>query len=237
MRGSGLYCFLLCSCLVSPGYAGDAADRARPSGRELDVDRVIVKMEDVRSSLVSLATEVVKTVPSDPGRPAETFRLFFRSPDRLRVEVGGARPRKAVINGDRLWVFHPDLEIVEQTALPDERARRRALYELSWGLTGPVQSLVRGMNRELKEDADGSLTVRLTPDSDEVSLDWIEARVDPATWLVREMRIKQPGLPLVRLEVADWDRETDLSESVFALEVPAGWDVFEELEPGPNPGL
>ena len=200
------------------------------------LDRVILEMERVREEIRDLAVTVERTIAAEPGRPERTAEidLLYRRPDRLRTEVKGADARVVVINGDRMWVYSPGLEVVEIYSLPGEEERERAIYESSWGLTSPIKVLVRGMNRTLTVLPDGSYRVDLVPDQKDSEIERIVAWIDPATWLITRMEIRQAGRPPTRLRVKDWRANRGVEESVFEFAPPPGADVFEPLQKGPT---
>jgi len=230
---------LLAASLLGPAAAA-ADDSADPRGRGRErghtVDGVLRALEEKREGISGLAARISRTEKKPDGSGnTEEITLFYRAPDRLRTEIGGARPRRVVINGDRMWFFHPTLEVVEQYDLPDEERRQQAMYEMSWGLTSPIMVLVRGMNRSLEELPSGRLLVNLVPDNDEIQLEEITARIDPARWEIEEMTIRRPGLPALHLAVVSWDPDTEPDEGLFSLDVPEGWDVFEAIEDSAPP--
>ncbi len=227
--------------LAGPGplgsrVLGQADPRAGVRERGYTVDTVIRRLEENREKIRGLQAQVTREfLPLAETGDREEIKVYYRAPDRLRTEIAGAKPRTVVINSDLMWIYHPRMEMVEQFRLPDENRRRQAMYEMSWGLTSPIMVLVRGMNRSLEELPSGLLLVHLTPDNPEISLERITALVDPESWLIRSLDIFQPGAAAVRIGVVSWNPETDLGEELFRLELPAGWDFFEEIGPDRAP--
>lgn len=215
---------------LGPRGLGQADPRAGARDRGYTADTVIRRLEDNREKIRGLEAQVTREfLPPAETENREEIKVYYRAPDRLRTEISGAKPRTVVINSELMWIYHPRMEMVEQFRLPDENRRLQAMYEMSWGLTSPIMVLVRGMNRSLEELPSGLLLVHLTPDNPEVGLERITALVDPETWLVRSMDIFSPGVPAVRIGVVSWNPETEPGEELFRLELPEGWDFFEEI--------
>lgn len=196
------------------------------------VNQVIREMELVRERIYDLVT-VVERVSRDNlsgQKVKKEIHISYKKPDKLKAEVKGARPRVVVINGSQMWVYSPDLEIVEEYTLKDEEQQMQVIYEMSWGLTSPIKSLVRGMNRSLTVLEDGSLLVELVPDQKDAQVIKIKVWVDPQTWLITEMYIFPSDQPPILLRVKEWQMNSGLEDSFFDFQVPEGADVFEPLK-------
>jgi len=210
--------------------AGPAS--ARDGDPSPSVNKVIREMEAVREKIKEL-TAVVERTTTDPASGKELkweIRLSYLRPDKLRSEIAGSARRVVVINGGKMWIYSPRLEMVEQYRLENQRQMEEALYRMSWGLTSPIKSLVRGMNRSVKSLPDGSLLVELVPDQKDSELKKILARVNPENWLITEMEIFPAGQSPIELKVKDWRLDPGLAESDFDFQPPPGTDIFEPLE-------
>ncbi|MCX6348184.1 MAG: outer-membrane lipoprotein carrier protein LolA [Candidatus Aureabacteria bacterium] len=227
MRYSSSTIIVLIGVFLFAANGMAAAKKPAPS-----IDRVILEMEKVREGIQDLTAVVEREIPGVAGRPASVAEIFvsYRNPDRLRTEVKGPDSRVVLINGDKMWVYSPGLEVVEIYALENEEARLRAIYQSSWGLTSPIKALVRGMNRTLTVLPDGSYRVDLVPDQKDAEIERIVAWVDPATWLITRMEIHQPGRPEIALAIKSWRSNQGVDDAVFDFRPPPGADVFEPLQ-------
>ncbi len=213
-------------------WACAAGGGLRPRPAPPSLDRVIYEMERVRRDIRDLVVHV-DVVTADPVLDREEttrLELKFKDPDKLVSRVMKPDGRLTVINGERMWVYSPDIEVVEKYDLADERKRTQVLYEMSWGLTSPIRMLVRGMNRELEVLADGSYLIILEPDQLDPDLERLEAVVDPESWLIERMRIFAPGRPPTLVKVTKWLANAGLDEEIFEFQIPEGAAVFEALE-------
>lgn len=227
-RSLGIIVFLLgAGVSAGPGLGGDSPSHPPPSA-----NKVIREMELVRENIHDLVAVVERVTinPADGKELKWEICLSYKSPDKLRSEIKGSAERVVVINGERMWIYSPRLELVEEYRLNDEKKRREALFQMSWGLTSPIKSLVRGMNRSVSSLEDGSLLVELVPDRKDAEIRKIIARVNPADWLITEMEIFPAGQPPIRLRVKEWRLNPGLAESDFDFRPPPGTDIFEPLE-------
>ncbi|MDP8215520.1 MAG: outer-membrane lipoprotein carrier protein LolA [Candidatus Euphemobacter frigidus] len=198
-----------------------------------EINRIIYEMEAVREKITDLVA-VVERVSREPGSGRETIaeiRLIYKKPDKLKLEVKDGR--EVLINGGRMWIYSPDLEIVETYNLKDDEQRNATLYEMSWGLTSPIKSLLRGTNRSASTLEDGTILVKVAPDQKDARIKEILAWVDPRTWLIKRMVVTRAGLPPVRLRIKEWRVNTGLLDSLFDFKLPKGADLFKPLN-GPG---
>ena len=194
-----------------------------------DINRVISNMEAVREEIDELVAVVERS--SGEGSPGgerhAKITLTYKKPDKLKSEIEGGR--EVLINGNRMWIYSPDLQVVEAYDLKDEDKRRATLYEMSWGLTSPIKALLRGSNRSAATLMDGTILVTVVPDQKDAQLKEIKAWVDPRTWLIKKMVVSRVGQPPMTLLVKKWLINSDLPDSIFEFKLPEGVDFFEPL--------
>ncbi len=219
--------YLYCSIILISGIWISTLYSAPASS--LDINRVIYEMEAVREEIDELVAVVERSVSDGSvGRERNVkITLTYKKPDKLKSEIEGGR--EVLINGDRMWIYSPDLQVVEAYDLKDEDKRRATLYEMSWGLTSPIKALLRGSNRSATELADGTILVTVVPDQKDAHLKEIQAWVDPRTWLIKKMVVSRVGQPAMILRVKEWLINSDLPDSTFEFKLPEGADLFEPL--------
>lgn len=200
------------------------AEKASP-----DINRIIYEMEKVREEINDLIAVVERIFPDDPSYKEKNIKitLTYKKPNQLRSEIEGGR--EVLINGDKMWIYSPDLQIVEAYELKDEDKIKAALYEMSWGLTSPIKALLRGSNRSAAELPDGKILVTVVPDQKDAQIKEVRAWVDPRTWLIDRMVITRIGQPPIELFVKEWQINTGLSDGIFDFKLPEGADLFEPL--------
>ncbi len=215
-----------------PAFSAGAGEVIRPVDRQPDIDRIIHQMERVRKDIEDLVAVIDHTASLRPGETETVtrFTLAYKSPDKLRNEIEGGR--EVLINGERMWVYSPDLKVVEEYHLRDEDTRRATIYEMSWGLTSPIRVLLRGTQRFSSRLEDGTHLVTVIPDQAETEIDRIRAWVSPESWLIERMEITPREGPRVELEIRGWQLNSGLPDSHFEFSLPEGAELFEPLETG-----
>lgn len=215
-----------------PAFSAGAGEVIRPVDRQPDIDRIIHQMERVRKDVEDLVAVIDHTAAGRPGAPETVTRmtLAYKSPDKLRNEVEGGR--EVLINGDRMWIYSPDLQVVEEYHLRDEGTRRATIYEMSWGLTSPIRVLLRGTQRFSTRLEDGTHLVTVIPDQAETEIDRIRAWIDPESWLIERMEISPRDRPPVELKIREWRINSGLTDSDFEFILPDGSELFEPIETG-----
>jgi outer membrane lipoprotein-sorting protein len=223
------YILVLITCAGPPSICSAPDDPT-------DIKRVIHEMEAVREGIDELVA-VVERSSGDGSAGEESnvkITLTYKKPDKLKSQIEGGR--EVLINGGRMWIYSPDLQVVEAYELKDEDQRRATLYEMSWGLTSPIKALLRGSNRSAVTLPDEMILVTVVPDQKDAQIKEIQALVDPRTWLISKMVISRVGQPPVTLLVKEWLINSDLPESIFDFKLPEGADLFEPLA-GPGEAL
>ncbi len=217
---------------LSPTVFASSGELIRPVQREPDINRIIHQMEQVRKDITDLVAVVDHTVvgQSEQRPPATRISLRFKSPDKLKTQVAGGR--EVLISGDRMWVYSPDIEVVEAYILRDEEQRQATIDQMSWGLTSPIRDLLRGTERSVRVLDDGNYLVTVIPDQAEAEIERVQAEVDPRTWLIRKMKISGLSGSPVELKISGWKINTGLSDSLFEFRLPEGAELFEPLESG-----
>ena len=198
------------------------------------VNKIIRKMELVREEIDDLTTVVERTTiePATGRKRTAEVSLSYKKPDKLRTEVEGKDSRRVIINGETMWVYSPDLKMVEVYELSTKEKRRVAIHQNSWGLLSPIKALVRGMNRSVTGWEGGELLIVLTPDQKDAEIEKIMVWVDPNNWLISRMKIFQPGRLTVTLTVKKWQVNTGLSQEIFDFRPSPEVDVFQPLQSG-----
>lgn len=218
--------------LLSPTVFASGGEMIRPAQREPDINRIILQMEQVRKNIEDLVAVVDHTFtgPSAQRPQATRISLMFKSPGKLKTQVTGGR--EVLISGDRMWIYSPDIEVVEAYILRDEEQRQATIDQMSWGLTSPIRDLLRGTGRSVLVQDDGSYLVTVIPDQAEAEIERVQAWVDPRTWLIRKMKISGMSGSPVELEISGWEINSGLPDSLFEFRLPEGAELFEPLETG-----
>ena len=204
-----------------------------------DASEDAVDLERLLNEMTSFRAEFEQTVVSRFGEILQesTGRMHLLRPGRLRWEVDEPYPQLVLSDGERVWVYDPDLEQVTVQPLADTVDGSPAVF-----LTGAVAEVDVHFSVQVDgadADADGKRFV-LTP-RDEAS--------PSSSSLFRNVALTFSSAgSLTSLDVVDHLDQTTrvvfvaaehnpvLESELFDFEVPQGVDVIGNVPANPAPG-
>jgi outer membrane lipoprotein carrier protein len=156
--------------------------------------------------------------------------FYLKKPGKLRWEYVTPTPQQIVSDGQRLWVYTPQLKQVNVSGAPE-------------ALAGPAGSFLQGLG-QLREhfqarflnpaqptDADGRVVLDLTPRTPGPLLARLVVAVDPRSWLVRKAVVYDELGNTVTVRFDEPRVNAGLADSLFTYVPPPGVTVV------PAPGL
>ena len=155
--------------------------------------------------------------------------LYLKKPGKLRWEYETPTPQEIVSDGDRLWVYTPELKQVNVAPAP------RAL-------AGPAGSFLHGLgqvrehfqprflNPAQPTDPDGLVVFDLTPMRREPLLARLIVAVDPESWLVRKAVLYDELGNSVTLRFLEVAVNPGLPDALFIFVPPPGVAVVPAPE-------
>ncbi len=156
--------------------------------------------------------------------------LYLKKPGKLRWEYATPTPQEIVSDGQRLWVYTPELKQVNVTDAPG-------------ALAGPAGSFLQGLgqvrehfqarflNPAQPTDPDGLVILDLAPKRPEPMLARLVLSVDPQSGLVRKAVVYDELGNTVTVRFLDVRVNPGLADSLFTFVPPPGVAVV------PTPGL
>jgi outer membrane lipoprotein carrier protein len=153
--------------------------------------------------------------------------LYLKKPGKLRWEYTTPTPQVVVSDGQRLWVYTPELKQVNVTDAPG-------------GLVGPAGSFLQGLgqvrehfqarflNPAQPADSDGLLVFDLTPKKPEPLLARLVLSVDTQSWLVRKAVIYDQLENTVTVRFLDVAVNPGLPDTLFGFTPPPGVAVIKQ---------
>lgn len=189
------------------------------------------QLAELLDGMTTLSVEFEQTVTNRFGDvlQAATGRMHLKRPMRLRWELDEPYPQLVVTNGERLWVYDPDLEQVTVQPLAEALTGSPAVF-----LTGTVADLRRNFTVVATEAPEaGGSRFELTP-------------VDPnAVYGELALTFAADG-SLVGIDIADHleqltrvaltahDASRVLEPDLFEFTVPTGVDVIGDVSRTPD---
>lgn len=151
-------------------------------------------------------------------------RVALSAPRQFRWEYEEPFPQLIVADGERVFIYDPDLEQVT--------VRRQSDEEQSSPLAALIEpgALERQFEIEFEQPRDGTEWVRLTPRGEETAFTVAELGLRDGELL--EMHMTDSLGQRTEILFSDWQRNPPFPTSTFRFVPPPGVDVVGAVEPG-----
>ena len=180
----------------------------------------------------ALSAEFEQTVTNRFGDvlQAATGRMHLKRPMRLRWELDEPYPQLVVTNGEKLWVYDPDLEQVTVQPLAEALSGSPAVF-----LTGTVADLQRNFTVVATEAPEaGGSRFELTP-VDPNAVYGELALTFAADGGLASIDIADHLEQLTRVTFTTRDLSPMLESALFEFTIPTGVDVIGDVSRPPEP--
>lgn len=206
--------FLALSLLLPFCLAAHAADPAR------------ARMEAFSKGLRSVTAQFSQTVTDANDRRSDESRgaLSLEAPRQFRWETQQPYQQTIVADGQRVWVYEPDLQQVSVRNQSSEEAHSPLTVLTDLSQLDSQFNAAEGGERE------GLVWLKLTSKAKEPEFEYAELGFDAAS-LVR-MRFRDQLGNTTEIRFSDWKRNPNLPAATFKFTPPAGVDVIGDLKPG-----
>ena len=189
-------------------------------------DPARARMEAFSKGLRSVTAQFAQTVTDANGRRGDESRgtLSLEAPRQFRWETKAPYQQTIVADGERVWIYEPDLQQVSVRNQSSEEAHSplTVLTDLSQ-LDSQFRSSEGG-------EREGLVWLKLTSKAKEPEFEYAELGFDAAS-LVR-MRFKDQLGNTTEIRFDDWKRNPSLPAATFKFTPPKGVDVIGDLKPG-----
>ena len=194
---------------------------AQGDGQVADVVRRVQARFDATLDFTANVEQKIEVV--NAGRALEAHgTVAFKRAGKMRWSLENDEPQVIVADGRTLWFYQPT-----------EKQVLKAPFRAAFRSSTPV-SFLTGVGR-LEDDFDASIAGRterevrlaLVPKKDATEIGRLELTVDAESYDIRAAEIRDPLGNVTRLVFSDLRRNTQLPDSLFQFEVPAGVDVVE----------
>ena len=194
--------------------AAQAADSAR------------ARMEAFSKGLRSVTAQFAQTVTDANGHRGDESRgaLSLEAPRQFRWETKEPYQQTIVADGERVWIYEPDLQQVSVRNQSSEEAHSPLTVLTDLSQLDSQFASSEGGERE------GLVWLKLTSKAKEPEFEYAELGFD-AAGLVR-MRFKDQLGNTTEIRFADWKRNPNLPAATFKFTPPKGVDVIGDLKPG-----
>lgn len=145
--------------------------------------------------------------------------LQLSRPDRFNWTYEQPYRQLVVCDGQRIWIYDPDLEQVTR------RDVRTALSGTPAALLSRDRSALDAFHLEPGDSADGLSVVRLVPKADDGDFAWIRVEFDGRVPVTLEFADRLGGRTLIRLHEVQVNRP--IADRVFRFTPPPGVEVVD----------
>jgi len=189
--------FLLFAILAVASEQSDALSR-QGSGKT-SLDYVLSMMDRSAEDFKSLtaAIERIKYTAVVKDTSTDTGEIFMRKDSKMRIDFQSPDPRTILRDGDKLYIYTPKINRVEEYNIGKNRAMADQYLALGYGTR--TESLKKNYTISMtgEEDLDGhkAAVLELVPRSDEVKkqVSKIQIWVDEASWLPVQQKFFETG--------------------------------------------
>ncbi len=195
--------------LIAPAFAADTA-RAR--------------LDAFAGGIKSISASFEQQIFANKSKGKITQgTLALKAPRLFRWETTAPTKQLIVADGEKVWIFDPDLEQVTVRSQGTEEAHSplTVLTDLS--------QLDRDFTASEQGDHDGLTWLRLKSKDKEPQFDYCDLGFDAKT-LVR-MRFEDTLGNTTEIRFADWQRDPKLKPDAFTFTPPKGVDVIGDPTP------
>jgi len=178
------------------------------------------RIDEFLDGLVTLRAEFDQTtIAADNASMVEAKGTFYlHRPGRFRWEYRTPNDQLIVADGDRVWLYDPELQ---QVSHRDEEEALRGTPALILSDTGPIDR--HFTVRDLGEQ-DGGRRLELLPKSEESEVARIELLL--AGDVLRKVEMVDAFGQVTRFRFHKMERNPVLDRELFRFRPPAGIDVF-----------
>ena len=190
------------------------------------------QLSQLLDGMTTLSAEFEQTVTNRFGDvlQAATGRMHLKRPMRLRWELDEPYPQLVVTNGEKLWVYDPDLEQVTVQPLAEALSGSPAVF-----LTGTVADLQSNFTVVATEAPEaGGSRFELTP-VDPNAVYGELALTFAADGGLASIDIADHLEQLTRVTFTVRDLSPVLESALFEFTIPTGVDVIGDVSRPPEP--
>jgi len=183
-------------------------------------------MEAFSKGLDAVSAEFNQSVTDANGHRGDASQgtLTLQAPRQFRWDTTKPYEQTLVADGERVWIYEPDLQQVSVRSQNSEEAHSplTVLTDLS--------QLDSQFNASEAGEHDGFAWLKLTSKAKEPEFEYAELGFDAQT--LQRMVFKDQLGNTTEIRFADWKRNPKLPPGTFKFTTPQGVDVIGDVKPG-----
>lgn len=223
---------------ILPGHAGRAVPGAEDD-LSPEIRQVLDRLDEAYEGLDSYRARIVETrelaLLADEQRLAG--ELLYSVPGRVRWEYTEPEHRIYLLRDEELIGWIPGQNVVEKVELGRYRRRAERMLGVGRGAEGLVEEFEISLGAS--DDTLDADHLVLEPRSRRVRrrIERLHMWIDRQTGMTRRIGYEIPSGDRVRIDFLDIERNPEIAEGAFRLDVPAGARVVEGESSFGIPGL
>ncbi len=185
-----------------------------------------VRMEKFSQGLQSVSADFNQSVTDANGHRGDASQgsLTLQAPRQFRWDTIKPYEQTLVADGQRVWIYEPDLQQVSVRSQNSEEAHSplTVLTDLS--------QLDSQFNASEAGEREGLAWLKLTSKAKEPEFEYAELGFDAQT--LQRMLFKDQLGNTTEIRFSDWKRNPKLPAGTFKFTPPQGVDVIGDVKPG-----
>jgi len=195
-------------------------------GAAAAADTARARMEAFSKGLDAVSAEFNQSVTDANGHRGDASQgtLTLQAPRQFRWDTTKPYEQTLVADGERVWIYEPDLQQVSVRSQNSEEAHSplTVLTDLS--------QLDSQFNASEAGEHDGFAWLKLTSKAKEPEFEYAELGFDAQ--ILQRMVFKDQLGNTTEIRFADWKRNPKLPPGTFKFTPPQGVDVIGDVKPG-----
>ena len=183
------------------------------------------RMEAFAKGLHAVTADFSQSVTDANGHRGEQSHgtLALRAPRQFRWETAAPYQQTIVADGNRVWIYEPDLDQVSVRSQSSEEAHSplTVLTDLS--------QLDSQFTTSEAGERDGLVWLKLTSKAQEPQFEYAELGFDGDS--LQRMQFKDQLGNITEIHFSDWKRNPALAVGTFKFTPPKGADVIGDTRP------
>lgn len=218
VRVTIVFLFLLVAALSPfPLWGGEPGSR---------LDSILQEITSTQHNINDLTAEVsqVRSSPLMNAPSASKGTMYFKRPDRIRLDMLPPNQSMTVLSEGVLWIYFADDKVAQRYRVQEHPHLTKWLLVFQ----NPIATL--GQRVALGPETETTVTLVLDPAEDLILFEDISLVFDKSTWMLRSLELKEKSGDHTIITYHYTTINAGIQDSLFQLQLPPDVDVIEPLK-------
>ena len=208
---------LLLGLIPLTSWAADHEVRLASILRE--INRTQHEIRDVTAEVTQIRTGPLMTTPL-----VSKGTMYFKRPDRIRLDMLPPNPSVTVLSEGVLWIYFPDDKVAQRYHVQDNPNLTKWLLVFQ----DPIATL--GQRVTLGRETGTTATLILDPAEDLVIFQNITLSFDTSRWMLQSLELQEKNGDHTIINYQYTSINGGIPDTRFALRLPPDVDVIDPLQ-------